>query len=226
MNVKRTLVSSALAGLGLCGVATYASSAEQAHSVSAGAILSCAAEVGASAAERRAEVCRNVSPATHPPCNSANSCASIDNEIARSCALFDGQGAPMEGCAPSPKSAEAAAAVVKRYYSALNARDYDTAWAQWGDDGPPHQTAAQFKAGFARTRSTQVTVGALKPGEAAAGSVYQTVPVTVQARLDDGTPQRWRGTYTLRRVNGVEGATAGQLRWHIDSAKLKPVPAN
>jgi hypothetical protein len=51
------------------------------------------------------------------------------------------------------------------------------------------------------------------------------VPVTVEATLADGTRQRFRGDYVLRRVNGVDGASAAQLRWRIDSAQLKGVPA-
>ncbi len=186
---------------------------------------SCSADIGAAAAARRAAICTDVSPATHPPCNVANSCAMIDDEIARSCALFEGKGEPMASCLsePKPRGMTAAADVVRRYYSALNARDYGTAWSQWGDQGPPGKTRSAFEAGFARTRSTSVTIGALVPGGGAAGSVYQPVPVTVDATLDDGTRQRFRGTYVVRRINDVDGATAEQLRWHIASAKLAPV---
>lgn len=63
---------------------------------------SCAAEIGAAAAARRVAVCRNVSPATHPPCNADNSCAMIEDEIYRSCALFEGKGPRMPGCGPTP----------------------------------------------------------------------------------------------------------------------------
>jgi hypothetical protein len=172
------------------------------------------------AAARRVRVCRNVSPATHPPCNAINSCAIIDDEIARSCALYDGKGRPVAGCVPPPKSKEAAAAVVTRYYSALNARDYNTAWDQWGPSGQPKQTFAGFMQGYARTRSTRVTIGALPSGDAGAGSIYQTVPVTIDATLTNGTHQRFKGDYVLRRVNDVDGAAPDQLRWHIDSAHL------
>lgn len=185
--------------------------------------LSCADEIGATAAQKRADLCRQVSPATRPPCNVANSCAMIEDEIARSCSLFASKGDPMPECRIDPKSNEAAAAVVERYYSALNARDFGTAWQQWGDDGPPNQTMDRFAAGFADTRATHVTIGTLAPGDAGAGSIYQPVPVTVDATLDDGTRQRFRGTYVVRRVNDVDGATPGQLRWHIDSAQLTPV---
>jgi hypothetical protein len=186
-------------------------------------LRSCAAEIGAAAAAKRVEVCRNVSPATRPPCNAANSCALIEDEIARSCALFDRDG-PMPGCGPDPKGMEAAADVVRRYYAALDAGDYATAWQQWGEDGRPGQTFASFERGFAHTAATRVMVGRLTPGDAGAGSSYQPVPVTVEATLDDGTRQRFAGTYVVRRVNDVDGATAAQRRWHLESAQLRAIP--
>lgn len=186
--------------------------------------LSCLAEIGATAAARRVAVCRNVSSATRPPCNAANSCALVEDEIARSCALFHGDEPPMKECGSDPKGMKAAANMVRRYYSAINARDYDTAWTQWGDGGRPGQTFAAFAAGFARTRSTQVTIGKLEPGGGGAGSTYQPVPVTVEATLDDGMRQRFSGTYVARRINDVDGASASQRRWHIDSAQLRRVP--
>ncbi len=187
-------------------------------------IRSCSAELGEAPASRKVAVCRNVSPATHPPCNAANSCAMIDSEIARSCALFDDKAAPMADCGPSPKSTQAAVAVIRRYYSAINARDYDTAWSQWGDNGQQGQTRARFEKGFLHTRQARVTIGQVEPGDAGAGSIYQPVPVTVDTTLADGTRQRFRGVYVVRRVNDVDGASAAQLRWHIGSGKLKRIP--
>ncbi len=107
---------------------------------------------------------------------------------------------------------------------AINARDYATAWTSWGDDGRPGKTYAAFVRGFAHTRSTRVTIGRLEPGDAGAGSIYQPVPVTVDATLDDGTRQRFVGSYVVRRVNDVDGATPAQLRWHLGSADLRRVP--
>ncbi|WP_245653571.1 hypothetical protein [Sphingomonas pituitosa] len=133
---------------------------------------SCAAEIGATAAAKRVKICIDVSPATHPPCNAANSCAMIEDEIARSCALFDGDGQPIPGCTVDPKRSQAAADVVRRYYAALDARDFGTAWTQWGDDGKPGQTLQAFEDGFAHTRATRVTIGTLGPSEGAAGSIY------------------------------------------------------
>jgi len=118
-------------------------------------------------------------------------------------------------------SAAAAVEVVRLYYRALAARDYATAYAQWRDEGRASgKSQAAFAAGFAHTRSTRVTPGAPVDPEGAAGSSYVSVPVTVEAELDDGTVQHFAGAYLMRRVNDVPGATPEELRWHIQSASL------
>lgn len=223
MQVKPVSTSFTRVGLSLLGLMACASIVIPAYASNAQVMRSCATELGAKAAQQRVEVCRNLSPATHPPCNAANSCALIEDEIARSCALFDGQGEPMKGCGPSPTSQAAAVAVVQRYYSALNARDFATAWTLWGENGKPDQPLDAFTSGFEHTRSTRVTIGHLAPPEGGAGSIYQTIPVTLDATLDNGSHQRFAGHYVVRRVNNVEGASAEQRRWHLDSARLKAV---
>jgi hypothetical protein len=54
---------------------------------------SCADERGA-AAQKLVYECREVSPATHPPCNASNSCDLIESEIRRGCQLIGTDGAP------------------------------------------------------------------------------------------------------------------------------------
>ena len=49
----------------------------------------CLSEIGKAASDRLVERCIMVSPATHPPCNAANSCQLIQGEIDRSCAMYD-----------------------------------------------------------------------------------------------------------------------------------------
>ncbi|WNO55225.1 lysozyme inhibitor LprI family protein [Stakelama saccharophila] len=51
---------------------------------------SCLSTAGRKKAETLVKQCLAASPATHPPCNMANSCAMIEDEIERSCGLFDG----------------------------------------------------------------------------------------------------------------------------------------
>ena len=50
---------------------------------------SCRAEIGAQRAAKLVRQCRDVSPATHPPCNAANPCDMIVGEITRSCRMFE-----------------------------------------------------------------------------------------------------------------------------------------
>ena len=52
------------------------------------AVVSCESLIGARAAKVLVDDCRNVSPATRPPCHAANSCDLIISEIVRSCTLF------------------------------------------------------------------------------------------------------------------------------------------
>lgn len=115
----------------------------------------------------------------------------------------------------------AAAETLRCYYRALKARDFATAYKQWADDGSASgKSFAEFSKGFADTVSTAVMLGTPGPPEGAAGSTFITIPVTVNATLKNGTRQRFTGTYSLRRVNDVPGATADQLSWRIRSAQL------
>lgn len=181
--------------------------------------VACSASIGAAKAATLVKQCFAVSPATHPPCNAANSCAMIESEIARGCALLGEDAAGEAACNPAPTSGTAAVAAVRRYYDAINARDFGTAYGSWGDDGRnSNQSFDAFRAGFDHTRSTTVTPG--RPGEVegAAGSFYVTVPVTVDAVLDDGTRQRFSGEYVLRQSSGAGAPSQG---WRLYSAKLK-----
>ncbi|MFT4111820.1 hypothetical protein [Silvibacterium sp.] len=54
----------------------------------------CAASIGAVAAQKLVDRCLKVSTATHPPCNVQNSCAMMRDEIRRSCNLLGEDDAP------------------------------------------------------------------------------------------------------------------------------------
>ena len=118
-------------------------------------------------------------------------------------------------------SVQAAVQVVRSYYAAVSRRDYRTAYRLWHGG----QSYARFRQGYAQT--ARVTVTPIPPfdTEGAAGSIYTEIDVKIDAMLRSGTHQHFRGSYTLRRVNDVEGSTAAQRRWHIQGARLKPVPA-
>jgi hypothetical protein len=62
-----------------------------------GATSSCLDQIGAVAAQRLVQRCIAVSPATRPPCNVANTCAMIEDEIERSCGMYaPGEARPAE----------------------------------------------------------------------------------------------------------------------------------
>jgi hypothetical protein len=62
---------------------------------------SCNESAGTVKAHRLVAQCFEVSPATHPPCNAANACVLIEDEIRRGCMLL-GKLAPAI-CAPYRK---------------------------------------------------------------------------------------------------------------------------
>ncbi len=185
---------------------------------------SCAAEIGQAAAEKLAATCRQVSPATRPPCHVANSCEMIREEIARGKAFLARTNASQTPKATADdQSAEAAVDVVRRYYAAIDGRDFADAYRLWGNDGKPSgKSRTAFSRGFSQTSSAQVTIGDVGQPRGAAGSVYLTVPVTVTSQLEDGTRQRFTGKYVIRR-SSVPSTPAADRRWHIDSADLKVV---
>ena len=119
---------------------------------------------------------------------------------------------------PTPADAEA---TLRAYYAAIVAGDYARAYAAWSDGGRASgQDPAGFAAGFSDVAALEVTYGAPEPVEAAAGSRYVEVPVTVTTTRSDGSVQRLAGRYVLRRAV-VDGASAAQRAWHIASADLR-----
>jgi hypothetical protein len=124
---------------------------------------------------------------------------------------------PMTSAEPSVQDA---LAVIADYYAAIQRHDYAHAWALWSDGGRSSgQTLQQFADGFASTDAVSVQPGAPGRMDAAAGSRYLQIPVTVTATRHDGTTRRYVGSYTLRRAV-VDGASADQRAWRIGSASL------
>jgi len=116
---------------------------------------------------------------------------------------------------------EAAEDTVRRYYEAINDKDYPLAYAQWGNDGAAsRQSYEVFSKGYGKTASVQAQVGKAFDQEGAAGSRYIRVPVELAAAQTDGSVRHYRGSFTLRAVM-ADGATPEQRRWHLDSAELE-----
>lgn len=122
---------------------------------------------------------------------------------------------------PAEPTPEDAAALVRSYYAAIEARDYDRAYLLWAD-GANRQTPEQFAAGFATTAHVAATIDTPGRMEAAAGSRYIEVPVAIESAQQDGSVRRYVGAYTLRRAV-VDGATPEQRQWRISSADIREV---
>lgn len=116
--------------------------------------------------------------------------------------------------------------VIRDYYGAINAGAFANAYQLWANGGrASNQSPEAFAEGFAQTRGVSVEIGEPSNGDAAAGSRFAEVPVTITATQRDDTVRRYTGLYTLRRVApGIEGATPEQLQWRIASAALQEVP--
>lgn len=128
---------------------------------------------------------------------------------------------PATGAEPA---AVDAVGVLQAYYAAINARDFAQAYAAWSDGGRASgQTPEQFAAGFADTVRVDVAPGTPGAVDAAAGSRYVEVPVSIAATHRDGSVHRYMGRYVLRRTV-VDGATPEQRAWHIASADLRETP--
>jgi hypothetical protein len=129
---------------------------------------------------------------------------------------------PVPPTPPTEASVQVAVQVVRAYYAAVSRQDYRAAYRLWHGG----QSYARFRRGYAQTAHVAVTPLPPFEAEGAAGSIYAEIRVKVDATLRSGKRQQYTGSYTLRRVNDVEGSTAAQRRWHIESAHLKPVIAD
>lgn len=131
--------------------------------------------------------------------------------------------APQQEVAANGPTAEDAVAVIRNYYDAINGGDFDRAYVLWSDSGRASgKTPQQFAAGFVDTTGVAVEMQAPGNIDAAAGSRYVEVPVTITSTHRDGSQHRFAGKYVLRRAV-VDGATPEQQQWRIASADLREV---
>ena len=178
-------------------------------------LLACLA-LGAALAGCRAEPARQDTsaaastpdtPLAAPPAASGNHAATAAAEPAP-----QGPQTP-----PGPPPAAPPAAVLSAWGKAVEARDWPRVRALWGRHGADSGLSPQaFAARWSHLRAPRVTIGSGQI-EGAAGSSFYTAPV----RIDDGA-RTIGGELTLRRANDVPGATAEQLRWHLDAATRAP----
>jgi hypothetical protein len=115
------------------------------------------------------------------------------------------------------KGEKGARAVLLTWARALENKQFDTAWNQFGDPPASREDYARWWSRY-RTITVAVPTGSMDAG---AGSLYYSSHATLTGLTRTGQPYRLEGTVVLRRVNDVTGATPAQLRWHIESAVLQ-----
>jgi hypothetical protein len=123
-----------------------------------------------------------------------------------------------EAALPEP-SVDDAVAVVRGYYAALAAHDTARAHAYWVQGTRPPATPENEE----DTVSLSADVGAPGRLDAAAGSRYLRLPVTVTRTLRDGSTTRTTAVVTLRR-SMVDGATPEQRAWRIAFVDVAAAP--
>lgn len=121
--------------------------------------------------------------------------------------------APAAGAsAPVPSASRDPAVVARAWADAVEQRDWALVRAFWGEGGTRSGLSQKaFAARWGQLVQPRVTLEAGQQ-EGAAGSLYDTVPVTII----DGA-HHYRGQIVLRRANDGLGASAEQMRWHIES---------
>lgn len=119
-----------------------------------------------------------------------------------------------------PKSAEAAGQVIQHYGALIEQGRWEEAEALWGE----REAAARFSEALRTYPEVHVEIGDLGPIEGAAGSLYETMPVTFYGKNGGHTSFRKAAEIVVRRVNDVPGSTAAQRRWHIERIEWKAAP--
>ena len=116
-----------------------------------------------------------------------------------------------------PSESRDPAKVVVAWAKTMSLKRWGSAHLYWGDYGARSGlTLAQFAAKWGKLTNPEFELHA-GDTEGGAGSLYYTAPIV----LIDGKRQT-RGEIVLRRVNDVDGASAEQLRWHIESLTITP----
>jgi hypothetical protein len=106
-----------------------------------------------------------------------------------------------------------AADTLKRYYAAIEAGDYDAAWAR--RSGPATEAERQrFAANFKAYERYRATVGTPSEPVEADGWAYVEVPVMIYGSYRGGKPFGSSGSVSLRRATSAP-AGPRERSWQI-----------
>lgn len=126
---------------------------------------------------------------------------------------------PAELTPEAERSEKGARNVLSSFIRAIELREFDQAWAMLDAKSQARWSNSEWTALFSDLGKITVAspTGMM---EGAAGSSYYTAPLSITANDKDGRPIAYDGELVLRRVNDVPGASAADLRWHIERLSL------
>ena len=110
-------------------------------------------------------------------------------------------------------------AVISSFYNAIGRQEYARAWSYY-EDGQGVPRFDDFVKGYADTASVAVSFGQ-SAQEGAAGSIYYTLPVSIDALSGAGKHSYFAGCYTLRLANPAIQAAPPFRPLHIVEGHLK-----
>jgi hypothetical protein len=113
-------------------------------------------------------------------------------------------------------------AVLRSLFNAVNSAQYVRAYSYWEADAEGLAPFEEFEAGYATTQAVQLETGEVI-GDAGAGQLFYSVPVTLTAQNSDGTTQIFVGCYVLHLSQPAIQATPPFQPLAIRSATIEEV---
>lgn len=113
-------------------------------------------------------------------------------------------------------------AVLESLFNAVNSFQYVRAYSYWEAGAEGLAPFDEFEAGYADTQSVQLETGEVT-GDAGAGQIFYSVPVTLIAENTDGTTRTFVGCYVLHLSQPAVQATPPFQPLAIRSATIEEV---
>lgn len=115
-----------------------------------------------------------------------------------------------------------AAALMLSYFNAINRREYLRAYSYY-EDNADIGTLDEFSEGYAETALVSVVAGPITDG-GAAGSIYFTVPMILNATTTTGVQQKFAACYVLRLPQPGNYAAPPINPMHIERGTATAIP--
>jgi len=115
-----------------------------------------------------------------------------------------------------------ATALIQSFYNAINRHELTRAFSYYGEPeaGAEAQAFQDFVAGYSDTDFVTLLTGD-ETSEGAAGSIYTSVPVAIDALGTDGTHTQFSGCYTIRLVQPANQSEPPYRPLHIEKGELE-----